>query len=82
MARRVAIGPRRPASPNRGWGAEPCDGYNDVSATLHDVPIDGGAPITNGGDAPLSTNSWPRWSPSDGLAELRAAPAHVGSVAT
>jgi hypothetical protein len=53
-----------------GWGAGPCDGYNDVSATLHVVPIGGGAPVAltraNGGDAPLSTNSWPRWSPDHG----------------
>jgi len=50
-----------------GWGAGACDGYNDISATLHVVPVNGGAPIAltkaNGGDNPLTTNSWPRWSP-------------------
>jgi len=52
------------------WGAGACDGYNDISATLHVVPVAGGAPIAltraNGGDAPLTTNSWPRWSPDHG----------------
>ena len=57
-------------SPDAGWGFGACDGYNDISATLHLVPVDGGTPIAltraNGGDAPLSTNSWPRWSPDHG----------------
>ncbi|HEY0193408.1 MAG TPA: hypothetical protein VGC42_19965 [Kofleriaceae bacterium] len=55
----------------QGWGAGACDGYNDISATLHVVPVAGGAPIAltraNGGsDNPLTTNSWPRWSPDHG----------------
>jgi Tol biopolymer transport system component len=53
-----------------GWGAGACDGYNDVSAALHVVPVTGGPAIAltraNGGDAPLTTNSWPRWSPDHG----------------
>ncbi len=53
------------------WGAGPCDGYNDISATLQLVPSAGGTPIAltnaNGGDDPLTTNSWPRWSPDHGL---------------
>jgi hypothetical protein len=53
-----------------GWGAGPCDGYNDISAALNVVPVAGGPAIAltraNGGDAPLTTNSWPRWSPDHG----------------
>jgi hypothetical protein len=53
-----------------GWGPGPCDGYNDISARLMLVSTTTGAPIAlahaNGGDAPLTTNSWPRWSPDHG----------------
>ncbi|HET9621963.1 MAG TPA: hypothetical protein VFP84_11390 [Kofleriaceae bacterium] len=53
-----------------GWGAGPCDGYNDISATLNLVSTSGGAvvPLTraNGGADPDTTNSWPRWSPDHG----------------
>jgi hypothetical protein len=53
-----------------GWGAGSCDGYNDISAALNVVPVTGGPAIAltraNGGDAPLTTNSWPRWSPDHG----------------
>jgi hypothetical protein len=53
-----------------GWGDGPCDGYDDVTATLHVIPVNGGTPIAltkaNGGDAPHTTNSWPRWSPDHG----------------
>lgn len=60
-----------PANSGAGaWGAGACDGYNDISATLHLVPATGGTPIAltraNGGVAPLTTNSWPRWSPDHG----------------
>ena len=59
-----------PANTPGGWGQGPCDGYNDISATLNLVPVAGGTPIAltnaNGGDNPLTTNSWPRWSPDHG----------------
>ena len=52
------------------WGAGPCDGYNDISATLNLIPTAGGTPVAltraNGGAAPNTTNSWPRWSPDHG----------------
>ncbi|HEY4244162.1 MAG TPA: hypothetical protein VGM88_30325 [Kofleriaceae bacterium] len=54
----------------QGWGLGACDGYNDISATLHVIATSGGDPIAltaaNGGDDPLLTNSWPRWSPDHG----------------
>lgn len=53
-----------------GWGQGACDGYNDISATLMLVPTGGGTPTVltnaNGSVSPLSTNSWPRWSPDHG----------------
>jgi hypothetical protein len=53
-----------------GWGAGPCDGYNDISATLMLTTIAGGTPIeltnANGAATPVVTNSWPRWSPDHG----------------
>jgi Tol biopolymer transport system component len=59
-----------PANTPGGWGAGSCDGYNDISATLHLISTNGGTPVAltnaNGGDAPLTTNSWPRWSPDHG----------------
>ncbi|MFT3699239.1 MAG: hypothetical protein QM831_39190 [Kofleriaceae bacterium] len=54
----------------QGWGLGACDGYNDISATLHLVATTGGQQIAltnaNGGDDPKTTNSWPRWSPDHG----------------
>ncbi len=54
----------------QSWGAGACDGYNDISATLHLISTEGGTPVAltkaNGGDNPLTTNSWPRWSPDHG----------------
>jgi hypothetical protein len=59
-----------PANAAGGWGAGACDGYNDISATLHLVSTTGGTPVAldnaNGGDTPLTTSSWPRWSPDHG----------------
>lgn len=59
-----------PANSTSGWGLGPCDGYQDISATLNLVPTTGGPPIpltrANGGDDPRTTNSWPRWSPDHG----------------
>jgi hypothetical protein len=59
-----------PANAAGSWGGGACDGYNDISATLHLVSTNGGTPVAlhnaNGGDAPLTTNSWPRWSPDHG----------------
>jgi hypothetical protein len=58
--------PNNPSS----WGSGSCDGYNDISARLFVIPATGGTPIAltnaNGGDAPETTNSWPRWSPDHG----------------
>jgi len=58
-------------TPNGGtWGLGPCDSYNDITATLYVVPVAGGTPVAltraNGGAAPKTTNSWPRWSPDHG----------------
>jgi hypothetical protein len=59
-----------PANTPGNWGAGPCDGYNDISATLNLISTAGGAPVAltraNGGAAPDTTNSWPRWSPDHG----------------
>jgi len=59
-----------PANTPGGWGAGACDGYNDISATLMMVPTTGGTPVAltnaNGAASPLTTNSWPRWSPDHG----------------
>nr|HEX4316092.1 hypothetical protein [Kofleriaceae bacterium] len=59
-----------PANTPGGWGGGACDGYNDISATLQLIGVGGGTPIAlakaNGGAAPLTTNSWPRWSPDHG----------------
>lgn len=56
------------AQSTAGWGIGPCDGYNDVSARLMVVPVEGGAPVdlarANGDQT--WTNSWPRWSPDHG----------------
>ena len=59
-----------PANNPTSWGSGACDGYNDISARLFVVPSTGGTPVAltnaNGGDAPETTNSWPRWSPDHG----------------
>ena len=59
-----------PANTAGGWGPGACDGYNDISATLELVPTIGGDPIAltaaNGSASPVTTNSWPRWSPDHG----------------
>ncbi|HEY4175689.1 MAG TPA: hypothetical protein VGM90_02595 [Kofleriaceae bacterium] len=59
-----------PANAAGSWGGGACDGYQDISAKLMLIPSDGGTPVAltnaNGGDSPLSTNSWPRWSPDHG----------------
>ncbi len=59
-----------PANTPTNWGSGACDGYNDISARLFVVPSSGGTPVAliyaNGGDAPETTNSWPRWSPDHG----------------
>jgi hypothetical protein len=51
-----------------GYGNDPCDGYDDVSARVQLVASSGGAPIDLAkldGDQTW-TNSWPRWSPDHG----------------
>ncbi|HEY1812848.1 MAG TPA: hypothetical protein VGG74_10910 [Kofleriaceae bacterium] len=59
-----------PNTAAQGWGLGACDGYNDISATLMMIPTAGGTPVqlenANGGASPLTTNSWPRWSPDHG----------------
>lgn len=59
-----------PQSTANGWGVGPCDGYNDISASLQLVSVNGGTavPLTraNGAELPTTTNSWPRWSPDHG----------------
>jgi Tol biopolymer transport system component len=57
-----------PANPLDGWGAGPCDGYNDYSAQLMLISAAGGTPIAlarASGDQAW-TNSWPRFSPDHG----------------
>jgi hypothetical protein len=58
-----------PANPNDGWGAGPCDGYNDYSAELLLVSSSGGQPIplAKANGARAWSNSWPRWSPDHGV---------------
>lgn len=51
-----------------GYGADPCDGYDDASARVLAIAAGGGAPIDLvrlNGDANF-TNSWPRWAPDHG----------------
>ena len=51
-----------------GYGTGPCDGYDDITATLWLTDPAGKPPIelarANGGGA--NSNSWPRWSPDNG----------------
>ncbi len=56
------------AESTAGWGIGPCDGYNDVSARLLVVPIEGGTPadLSRANGDQTWTNSWPRWSPDHG----------------
>jgi hypothetical protein len=69
-------GPQTPASD--GYGASACDGYDDPSARLRMIPVDGGTPAeldrasgrtsswpASGGGT--WTNSWPRFSPTHGV---------------
>jgi WD40-like Beta Propeller Repeat len=50
------------------YGAGPCDGYDDISASLWLTDPDGKPPVNlvhaNAGDT--NSNSWPRWSPDNG----------------
>jgi hypothetical protein len=57
-----------PANPADGWGAGPCDGYNDYSAQLVVVPASGGTPVVlmRASGTQTWTNSWPRFSPDHG----------------
>jgi hypothetical protein len=50
------------------YGIGPCDSYDDLSATLNVVSTKGAAPVamSRANGAPLSGNSWPRWSPDHG----------------
>jgi hypothetical protein len=51
-----------------GYGTGPCDGYDDISASLWLTSPAGRTPVklvqANGGDG--NGNSWPRWSPNSG----------------
>ena len=51
-----------------GYGDAPCDGYDDITATLWLTTPNGSTPVkldhANGGD--MNSNSWPRWSPDAG----------------
>jgi hypothetical protein len=53
---------------NKGYGEDPCDGYDDTTARVMLVPVSGGEPVdlgqVNGKDS--WTNSWPRWAPTHG----------------
>ena len=50
------------------YGTGPCDGYDDITASLWLTTPDGTPPVilarANAGDQ--SSNSWPRWSPDNG----------------
>jgi len=52
------------------YGAQTCDGYDDSSATLWMTSPQGSQPVkltaANGSSA-TNDNSWPRWSPDNGL---------------
>jgi hypothetical protein len=51
-----------------GYGADPCDGYDDASARVLAIAATGGAAVDLvhlNGDATY-TNSWPRWAPDHG----------------
>jgi hypothetical protein len=64
--RSKCTGPTNPG----GYGTNPCDGYDDITATLWLTdPTGSTTPIpldrANGGEQ--NSNSWPRWSPDNGL---------------
>ncbi|HEY2900768.1 MAG TPA: hypothetical protein VGL59_09350 [Polyangia bacterium] len=50
------------------YGQDPCDGYDDISATLNVISAKGGTPISlaRASGAANGDNSWPRWSPDHG----------------
>jgi hypothetical protein len=52
-----------------GYGTGTCDGYDDSSAKLWWVPIDGGTTkaLNNANGPGNSDNSWPRFSPDVGM---------------
>ena len=65
---------RADATTKSSWGmaASACMGkdgsglsYDNPSATLWLLPVKGGAPVqlTSANDAPMRTNSWPKWGP-------------------
>ncbi len=51
-----------------GYGTAPCDGYDDITASLWLTNTSGTTPVellkANGGTG--NSNSWPRWSPDNG----------------
>jgi len=53
----------------RGYGEDPCDGYDDPSAKVMVLPASGGTAIelANLDGTDTWSNSWPRWSPDHGL---------------
>ena len=57
-----------PVNPG-GYGTGPCDGYDDITATLWLTNTSGKVPVNlqraNAGDS--NSNSWPRWSPDSGI---------------
>ena len=63
--RSSCAGPVTPGS----YGTDPCDGYDDPSATLWITTPAAGTPAdlvaANGPES--SDDSWPRWSPSVGM---------------
>src|SRR6185295_16464944 len=52
-----------------GYGSQSCDGYDDSSATIWVTTPDGGAPVmlARANGAGTSDNSWPRFSPDNGM---------------
>jgi hypothetical protein len=70
-----------PTSSNDGYGASPCDSYDDPSAHLRLVSSTGGAPVdldnasqrTSGWPTSSTwTNSWPRFAPPAGSASQKS----------
>jgi hypothetical protein len=59
-------GPGSPAG--EGYGASPCDGYDDASATVRMVTTQGGSPVTlaNASQHDNWSSSWPRFAPTHG----------------
>ena len=52
-----------------GYGEGPCDGYDDLSASLWTVSPAGGTPVAlaRANGPAVAGNSWPRWSPDHGM---------------